>query len=499
MHTPIERLDFLLPDFVRRSWVSDDARAVWEPRLQRITHAWFDIEWRAVLAGVRACGVTIISPQAFIEKAGVWAAHGLNALPVELQGLNGSSYASTGIKPELGKPFVYRVVVGTPASVTAFKAAWDGDDHQRIGELLGYPACCHSFFHDVWVQQGMIDTTWPMAANTAGATAVATEPYTLALSGPPEANILWRWMGIRAVPHLPCSFTCAATVALGQQMVQVGRDAGYDEEMDWLLEILSWPVEWSALHGIAEIKTPVLKVSTRSDATPHKYVVRRAGSSYPAQGVSGLAFPYQLNRAPRLTGSAAFQRGLDNPIPVQSVSPAWLAADNGFASVLAMAQAHEPIVQLATAVLADKGDNVIDLGCGNGALLQKIVTAVPTVVPYGCDLDAARIAHAQQLQPHFAANFACADLFDPDAPIWAAQRRYQLALLMPGRLLEVDAARAAFLKQWLQQHCANILLYAYGDWLTRYQNLDGLAAQAGLTLLNPDEDDVVVGLARINI
>ena len=30
---PMERLDFTLPDFTRVSWVSDDARDVWEPRL----------------------------------------------------------------------------------------------------------------------------------------------------------------------------------------------------------------------------------------------------------------------------------------------------------------------------------------------------------------------------------------------------------------------------------------------------------------------------------
>ncbi len=36
--------------------------------------------------------------------------------------------------------------------------------------------------------------------------------------------------------------------------------------MDRLLEILSWPVEWSVLHGIAAVKAPVLKVSTRARA-----------------------------------------------------------------------------------------------------------------------------------------------------------------------------------------------------------------------------------------
>ena len=64
-------------------------------------------------------------------------------------------------------------------------------------------------------------------------------------------------MGARAVSHLPCRFDCEKTVALGQQLIEVGRKAGYERAMDWLLDVLSWPVEWSALHGIAELKTPV--------------------------------------------------------------------------------------------------------------------------------------------------------------------------------------------------------------------------------------------------
>lgn len=114
---------------------------------------------------------------------------------------------------------------------------------------------------------------------------------TIVLDRPSSANILWRWMGVRAVPHLPCSFSCPGTVALAARLLQVGCDAGYEEEMDWIEQILRWPVGWSALHGIAEIKTPVVKVSTRTDATAHKYVVRYRGDRYQGEGATGLAFP----------------------------------------------------------------------------------------------------------------------------------------------------------------------------------------------------------------
>jgi hypothetical protein len=58
------------------------------------------------------------------------------------------------------------------------------------------------------------------------------------------------------------------------------------------MELLDWPVEWSALHGIAEIRTPVVKIATRTDPTPERYVVRWMGKSFPADGARGLMFPY---------------------------------------------------------------------------------------------------------------------------------------------------------------------------------------------------------------
>ncbi|MGH7389316.1 MAG: class I SAM-dependent methyltransferase [Candidatus Rokuibacteriota bacterium] len=480
----MERLDFALPDFTRPSWVGDTARAVWEPRLHRVTKAWLTIEWLSVLSGVRSCGVTMVTPQEFIEQGATWAGRGLNALPVEIQGAAGS-YASAGKPAVLGQPFVFRVVVGTPRSVSDFKAAWDARDNEAIGRHLGYPTCCYDFFQQVWVRGGHVDTTWPMAAATAAPAAGARD---VEVSGPPEANILWRWMGARAVPHLPCRFDCVRTVELARRLMEVGRDAGFGDEIEWLQEILSWPVEWSALHGIAEIKTPILKVSTRTDATPVKYTVRRLGTGYPPEGAQGLRFPYQMpHRSPLVTLSPAFQRGLDAPIPATSPVPAWYAPDNGFPSRAAMDRAHRPIVELATAALAGSAGKVLDLGCGNGALLQKVREASPAIEPFGIDTDAGRVAHARELLPAFAGNFVAGSLFASEE-IWPEGRRYALVILMPGRLLEVEPERAERLRAMLEARADRVLVYAYGDWLTRHRDLHGLARRAGFSLLSSRAD-----------
>src|SRR5512145_2605229 len=92
----MERLDFVLPDFTRVSWVADRAKEVWQPRLQRISRAWLEIEWRSVVAGIRPCGATMVSPEDLVERAGTWLEHGLACLPLEAQAAEGFSYVSTG-------------------------------------------------------------------------------------------------------------------------------------------------------------------------------------------------------------------------------------------------------------------------------------------------------------------------------------------------------------------------------------------------------------------
>lgn len=471
-------LGFWLPDFTRISWVSDAAEAAWAPRLARIDRAWKEVEWLSVQAGLRPCAVRHVQPEEFVEEGHRGARAGLGGLPVAIEAAR-DGYTTTAVRARLGDPYVFRVVVGSPKAVAAFGDAFAASDDREIGRLLGFPPCCHAFFKEVWVDQGLVDTTWPMAAN---AVMPADGDRSIQVDGPWEANILWRWMGVRAVPHLPCSFRCQASVALAKGLMQVGTGSGYAEEMGWISEILSWPAEWSALHGIAEIKTPILRVSARTDATAVKYTVQRVApeAAYPDDGATGVRFPYR--QAPvSFTASENFRRGLDHVIRIEVPPPRWYASDNGFDSASAMEGAHRPIVELAARTAGRRGGNVLDLGCGNGALLERILATSPGVVPFGLDVDPLRIAHAKELHPEHAENFMVGDMFSLDGP-WLHGRRFALVMLMPGRLLEVDRGRAAALVRELTRCSDNILVYAYGDWLARYGGLQELARAANLDL-----------------
>jgi hypothetical protein len=477
-----ERLDFTLPDFTRLSWASDAARNLWEPRLGRIAAAWAEIEWRSVTAGIRPCALLRTPVSQLATATAGWIAASLWPLPLTVEGGTTAPYSSTPVP--LGGTEAENLiclVLGSRPDVLRFRKAWEAGDNATMGALLGYPRCCREFFRRVWVEGGRLDTTWPMATQTRRPEGRCVS---LAPEGPPWPNVLCRWLGVRAVPHLPCRFDCVESRTLGERLMAFGREAGFGTEVDWLREVLNWPLEWSALHGIAEIKTPVVRISARTDATAQKYVVHWQGEGYPQEGASGLSFPYRQPARPQLTASAAFRRGLRGPARAAGSPPPWYGRGNGFDSLEAMDAAHAPLVELARAALGGdrQGGRVMDLGCGNGALLQKLCPAGTGLIPHGIDLDHHAIGHAKGLLPAFADHFLVGDLFDTER--WAGGgERYLLTLLMVGRLLEAPPPGAGRLLSAIEATSERLLVYAYPGYSE--DGLETLARRAELTLAGP--------------
>ena len=422
----MNRLDFVLPDWTRVSWASQRARETWEPRVAAIVRAWSEMSFASVAEGLRGAHLELLNPidlPALVRKAG---ARGLVVLPLSrVQSVAGGrpngAYTARANSPVDGAPWQYRAVVTAPDAIPSWL---EGLDDRRCGALLGYPPCCVEFFAKHWVDEAWIDTTYPMSL-------AGTE-------GPAEGNILLRWLGLRLVNHLPCSFGCEATAAVGRRYYELGIRLGFEDEMGWLRELLSWPVQWSALHGVAEILTPVCRISTVTDATADKVVVRRAGDRYPDEGAKGLAFPFRQDDAPAAVIPAAAE---------------W--EDNGFTRLDAMLDAHRTVIHAARSAPIGPG-RVLDLGCGDGRLVAK-VCALDGSVPFGVECDSGRAGRAGLRLG--AANVAQGNLADT-AP-WAGT--YSLCLLMPGRLAELDAADRENVLTALRSRCTELLLYAYAD------------------------------------
>lgn len=481
----MKRLPFVLPEWMRSAWVSEAARVLWEPRVQAVASGWSEIE-RASVGRIRRSGIFFIGPNELPALREWCDAQRLSMLPLGVQGADTGQYRASP-QSYVGGEWSARTIACEPAVAGEWQEAFFASDNATIGRLLGYPACCSEFFGAHWVAELWVDTTFPMGANSGVGrfehksepkitaderhldlcthrARVREEGFVVPADTPPESNILLRWMGLRLVPHLPCSFTCAPTAEFGRTFADLGRSLGKSQEIDWLYEMLSWPVEWSALHGIAEIKTPVFKVSTRTDASPHKWTVQKEGTVFPELGATGVMFPYRLLSSKKVTESKSYLAAIKH----EPKAAPW--NDNGFGSEAAESVAHSVVLK-AAAETGDAAFDVLDLGCGNGKLVADLCGAKRQA--FGVEIVEARAARAAKRLG--TDRVRAGSLFGswPEGP-------FGLVLLMPGRILEVPEGRAAFLER-LAVGTNRLLVYAYGDSLTKYGGLVSLTKAAGLT------------------
>jgi hypothetical protein len=248
--------------------------------------AWRTMEWGAVARGMRPCALTMIGVDDRTAFEQTCTAAGLR----------------TSLLTDAGR--TCEMLVAHDGNVGAFEQAWSVGDHDRIGALLGYPPCCRAAFGR-WRAEGYeVDPTWALYAGGQDRGELCTvEPLAM------TTNVLLRWLHVVSIPHLPCTPNCVASADQAARWEQLGEELGFSDERQWTRDILSFPMEWSALHGIAEVKLPVLKFITRTDATATRFVVQWKGTVVPDEAQRGVRFPFRPNPRQPLTHSASFMRG----------------------------------------------------------------------------------------------------------------------------------------------------------------------------------------------
>lgn len=310
----MKRLNFVLHDFFRCAWTSDHARDIWEPRIHRIATSISELQWLTVNSGLRSGALVRLTPEQLIQHAKQWIEFDIHFLPLGLESLGTSVYQSQTSSYVPGEPFLVCVAIGSRQTVLEMASAYKNHDDEIIGNLLGYPKCCRSFFKRVWIKQEHIDTTWPMSKATSGSVITNDNfAHLLRIEKPANTNILLRGLGVRAVFHLPCRLDCMKSVEFADHVLELGSER-FPKEMEWLRQILSWPMEWSALHGIAEVKTPVVKCIMTTDATPSLYRVNIAGTRIPDEAPKGLGEVYRQPKRLPIVKLKSFQRGLGKSV-----------------------------------------------------------------------------------------------------------------------------------------------------------------------------------------
>lgn len=478
----MRRLGFSLPDFCRVSWTSEGARLNWQEKIERSAAFWKDIELETVLLGQRSAGIVAVTESSLQQISERCERCGMSLKPLYSLAPR-SRYVSSLTAQHRGSS-LEMCAVGRESAVTKVEKCFALNQSADLGALLGYPRCCVAFFQQVWEDNHFKDTSWFMAAGgrTVEGRGDAVD-RTIDVAAPPELNLLTRWLGIRPVFHLPCSFSCRASFEIAQEIVSVAEKIGRHEEMKAIYEVLRWPVQWSALHGIAEIETPVLRISTTTDATAQKYTVRFAGDpSSVSDAARGNRFPYvqRASQKERVLRSPSRPR-------LEDEYEQWLYVDNGFRSRADMERAFATVV---SRLLERAPKSVFHVGCRNGAMLRFAIDNQPSLTVAGIDQDEARIKRAHRLLPAHAERLRIGRLDDTDLP--SMLDRTDVYLVMAGRLLELEEPTAIRLLEQMRRRSNNVLLYAFDDWL-RNNSMEAVAALVGSKLSDGRAEPSVAG------
>ncbi|MDY7020458.1 MAG: HEXXH motif-containing putative peptide modification protein [Cyanobacteriota bacterium] len=283
-------LDFRLPPFVRLNWVNNRAETQWLEPMQNAAQLWLQLEIRSVSAGLRA---VTLQEQADLNEL---------ALPAELT----VSPLPTLDTEILGPPIADPIVIGQASAVKEFTTLWENANSVEMGLMLGYPTCCIQHFQDVYRDSRLWYAPWAW---------LQTERERI-LNYAVETNILLSILGLKLLPHIPCCPNCSASVELAQAYLGLVQSEQEQVSLEYLQEILAWPTLWSALHGIAEIKTPIFRIAMDVAATGQRYQIQKQGQAWPLTGASGIRFPYQLKKSSQAQDTDHCLEALQNPVQV---------------------------------------------------------------------------------------------------------------------------------------------------------------------------------------
>jgi hypothetical protein len=164
--------------------------------------------------------------------------------------------------------------------------------------------------------------------------------------------------------------------------------------------------------------------------------------------------------------------------------------DNGFASAARMLAMHQPILRALAKTVPARG-KIVDLGCGNGLLLQRLRTVRPDVAIAGVEEDADAVSRARMsLRGEWL-------LDQVEQGTWTALRDVTSIALSPIRVLDMTDGDADVCRRRLAAY-PQVFVYAYDDCLRDHGSLAALCEKTRLGSVNLlfASDTVQIGVLR---
>ena len=153
-----------------------------------------------------------------------------------------------------------------------------------------------------------------------------------------------------------------------------------------------------------------------------------------------------------------------------------------------MQDAHEALVSSIQKRLPHNGAqlSILDIGCGNGALLNLLCSSIPSVKrTYGIDRNVSSITHARGLVDPQQGGLTWAD-FQQCPDVLRLIPACDVALLMPGRLCEMQDRDRIWLLDRLAERAKQVIVYAYANGGGSRSSLGNLCKAASIAWEDSD-------------
>jgi len=417
-------------------WAGPKERALQAPRLDRLRRLAVSVDLALVAARAINATTLIVDLDALADPVAQASALGLVVVPLSARRMG----SGEGVR--------CTALVTTPDACDAVSGVVASGDVEAIARCFGFPDCCARAL--ATARAAGVDPMLAMLARTDGLVA--------------DAHLLVSALGMGALRHLPCTPDCSPT------REAIGRFLATARAIDpsggtWLQQVGAWPVHWSSVGGIAEVRTPYFRY--------HHPIGAGACTVLANPRAARAAAP----REPR------FAEVIERLIPARAGAPLetlglprdWHQA--GFDSPFALRARYAGLLWQWSSALRGGAGEVLHYPCGDGLLGEMVAEINPRLHFLGIDDDPAVLVHARMRLPDPQHRFAIAPC-DGDT-------KGRVAFLDPEPLLARADRGASAIGVVLRRH-ATVVIYASDRALRRFGTLASLAHAAGLPIAQVD-------------
>jgi hypothetical protein len=388
--------DFKPPETFRVQWASLEIQNEYESKIAKLSQDFCRSELLTVFNRERAGCITTMSKEDLLyDSPALQEIRGngcfiypLNYIPIV------DSYSNEVQPLQPGQDYQVRVLITN-------RAEYPNMNH--LGHILGYPHCCVKFFDKYWSKLGYRDLVPCMEGIQfleLGKNTDISDYFEL-------CNILIKGMGVRAVPHLPCSLKCHATNTFAHMFIKYLPNESYK----LLIDLLRMETNYSTYHGYAEVKNKLFKNVFNS-----------------------IPLGYKLE------------------FTLKQLIPLKLNSNNGFTDKDSETRAHHEILNFISTILSMSENRILDLGCGDGSLLRKIGDLFPDTVLEGVEINKTVSEKAESNQIL---------VFNQDLNEFIFNGKYSLIMIANQRIKEMDEAEHIKFFHNVKSSTKYLLIYDY--------------------------------------